>query len=91
MGQDAGEHQVRNQQRASALAYGSKWEAITPHDEDPIPRHYKYVLCSADGTAVMLDVVGTSLTLEFEAGDIIPVLPTVIHTDSTGSFVGVIE
>ncbi len=84
-------HGYRAQQVQSALAYGTKWEAVAKHDTNPVGSQYKYVFCSTAGTAVMKDTAGTTLTLTLAANEVIPVIPTILTTASTGAFVGVLE
>jgi hypothetical protein len=79
------------QRKSSAITYGNKWEAITPHDTNTLSKHYKYMICTTAGTCVMEDAAGTALTLTFVANDILPLLPTKIKVASTGTFYGVVE
>lgn len=85
------EHNYDGQRRQDANAKGDKWEQVAESDTDPIPRKYKYVVCSAAGTAVMKDRAGTSLTLTCAANEVLPVIPTMLLTASTGTFYGIIE
>jgi len=87
------EHGYRAQQRQSALAYGTVWEAVAEHDTNPVGRQYKYVICLTAGTAVVADSrgVGTTTTWTFAANEIMPFVPTYLLTASTGAFIGVIE
>lgn len=85
------EHGYTAQRLAAVSCEGTKWEAITPHDTNPISRQYKYIMCSAAGTCVMKDTAGTALTLTIAANARLPVVPTVITTASGGTFYGVIE
>jgi hypothetical protein len=89
--QQTDEHGYRAQMLASALAKGTKWEPVVESDTDPIPRQYKYVFCLTAGTAVMKDVVGTTLTLTLAANEVLPIVPTYLLAASTGAFIGVIE
>lgn len=86
-----GEHNYWAAMKASAEGIGTKWEAVAKHDTNPVGSQYKYVFCSAAGTAVMKDTVGTSLTLTLAANERLPVVPTVLTTASTGTFIGVLE
>lgn len=85
------EHGYRAQRLAAVTGKGEKWEAITPHDTNPIPRQYKDIVCSSAGTCVMKDTAGTALTLTIAANALLPVVPTIIATTSTGTFYGIIE
>jgi predicted N-acyltransferase len=88
---DVGEHGYWAQMRASQDAPGTKWEQITTNDTTPLAHQYKRILCTVNGTCVMKDTAGTSLTLTMTAGQILPVVPTIIATTSTGTFFGIIE
>jgi len=44
------------------------------------------VACSADGTIVAIDAMGTSMTIATTAGIIPPIRPTRVGAASTGTF-----
>ena len=88
---DVGEHSYWAQMRLSADGRGTKWELIVPNDTTPLPHQYKQILCSAAGTCVMKDTVGTSLTLTMAANSLLLVVPTIIAVASTGTFYGILE
>lgn len=71
-------------QDASILAFGDRWELITPNDDADLSQRYKYVVCGATpGAVACVDRNGTDGTFYLVAGQTLPVRPTRIKATGT--------
>jgi hypothetical protein len=70
----------------SISSSASEWVTITPHDTAQLARIPKAIMVGATaGNIKMIDKAGNTATVPFTAGEIKPLRPHVIHTDSTAT------
>lgn len=68
------------------LSSADDWVEITPHDTNNLDFVPKAIMVGETaGTVVMISKAGNTATAVFVAGEIKPLRPAIIHTDSTAT------
>jgi hypothetical protein len=68
-----------------------RWFLMTPHNSTNEAFQPRAVFCSADGTAQMVDSLGTVMPVEMVAGTFVPFRPVRINaTSTTGTYYGLL-
>lgn len=68
-----------------------RWFLMTPNNSTNETLQPRAVFCSADGTAQMVDRLGTVMPVEMLAGTLVPFRPVRINlTSTTGTFYGLL-
>lgn len=63
-----------------------RWYLIAPDNDNDLAILPRAVACSADGTIVAIDALGTSMSITTTAGIVLPIRPTRVGAASTGTF-----
>jgi len=66
------------------ITIAEEWEDVTPHDTNPLAFYPKAVVCGATaGTVACISRGGKTSTFWLEAGQVLPVRPSIIKLTGT--------